>query len=381
MDQLPELQARLSGAMEEHGLWPADSPWVRPAMETFPRHVFAPSRLWNWDGQAYVPVDRDADPTQWESLVYAGPGDSTITQVTDGLPSSSLSCEDVVADMLDSLMLEPGQRTLELGAATGRNARLLAERTGPGRVTTVECDPQLASTAAVNLAATGGGVEVIAGDGTLGAPGIGQVLRVISTFAVDEVPWSWVEQTQPGGRIVTPWGRLGHVALTVGSDGQSATGWMQGLATFMPARGIGQGVAWEHAHDAQPLAEEGPFARDLGLLHRDANLLFALRVIAPDIRVRTAAVDGAINAWLHDGRTSWAMVKPGDGGSAVAQQGGPRRLAAELESAWREWEDIGAPGLYEFGMTRTLDHQYIWAFHPETGPRWSSNDARPLRVA
>ncbi|MGW7641843.1 protein-L-isoaspartate O-methyltransferase [Streptomyces decoyicus] len=380
MDHLSDLQARLQRTMEARGLWPADSPWVRPAMESFPRHLFAPDRLWTWNGHAYVPVDRATDPKAWAELVYGDPAESTITQVSDGLPTSSLSCEDVVADMLDSLMLEPGQPTLELGAATGRNARLLAERAGPDLVTTVEYDPQLAAAAAANLAATGGAVEVVTGDGALGAPGAQRALRVISTYAVDEVPWTWVEQTLPGGRIVTPWGRLGHVALTVAPDNHSAKGWIQGLATFMPARGTDQGLTWEQVRHAHQGTEEGPFTRDLRVLHQDASLLFALRVIAPDIRVRTSLADGAVTAWLHDGRTSWAIVTSDEGG-ALAQVGGARHLAAELEAAWDEWEHAGAPGLYDFGMTRTKDAQYIWALDAETGPRWSTADDRPLRVA
>ncbi len=103
-------------------------------------------------------------------LLYAGPYESTITQVTDGLPTSSLSCESVVADMLDSLMLQPDHTTLELGTATGRNARLLAAQAGPGRVVSVEYDPQPAETATANIEATGGGVEIRVGDGDLGAP-------------------------------------------------------------------------------------------------------------------------------------------------------------------------------------------------------------------
>ncbi|MFI0220471.1 protein-L-isoaspartate O-methyltransferase [Streptomyces lydicus] len=382
MEELSELQARLARIMDERGLWPADSPWVRPAMETHVRHLFAPDRLWTWDGEAYICVDRAAAPEAWADLVYADPADSTITQVTDGLPTSSLSCEEVVADMLDSLMLEPGQPTLELGAATGRNARLLAERAGPGLVTTVECDPLLAAAAAANLAGTGGGVDVVTGDGAVGAPQRRRFVRVISTFAVDEVPWAWVEQTSPGGRIVTPWGRLGHVALTVAPDGQSATGWVQGLATFMPARGTDQGLEWDQVRGGRLPATEGLFTRDLQKLHQEASLLFALRVIARDIRVRTTTDEGMVTVWLHDGRTSWAVIESGqDSGPAVARQGGPRRLAAELDAAWEGWADAGAPELYDFGMTRTQDEQYIWAFDPVSGPRWSTADAHSLRAA
>ncbi|MGW6507452.1 hypothetical protein ACWGCP_07840 [Streptomyces niveus] len=49
--------------------------------------------------------------------------------------------------MLDSLLLEPGHRVLELGTGTGRNAALPAWRAGGGRVTSVEVDGELAERA------------------------------------------------------------------------------------------------------------------------------------------------------------------------------------------------------------------------------------------
>ncbi|WP_446041523.1 hypothetical protein [Streptomyces sp. SID1121] len=130
MDSWDKRRRGLAAEMDRRGDWPVRSPWVRRAADAVPRHVFAPDRLWRWDGQAYVPVDRDDDPDGWSAVVYGGPDDAAVTQVTDGLPSSSLSCEAVVADMLDSLLLEPGHRVLELGTGTGRNAALLAWRAG-----------------------------------------------------------------------------------------------------------------------------------------------------------------------------------------------------------------------------------------------------------
>ncbi|MFI2030108.1 methyltransferase domain-containing protein [Streptomyces buecherae] len=371
--RLRRRQNRLANAMASEGLWPADSPWVRPAMRALPRHAFAPDRLCAWTGHAYAPVDRAATPGRWADLVYGGPYDSTVIQVTDGFPSSSLSCEAVVADMLDSLMLEPGHVALELGAATGRNAALMAHGVGPdGRVTTIEADPRLSDLARHNVSAAGARVTVLTGDGTRGAPAHGRFHRVMATYAVDLVPWAWVEQTRPGGRIVAPWGRLGHVALTVAADGRSASGWMQGLATFMPSRGTDQGRPWETVRGAAPPDEETPMARDdLALLHTDANLLFALRVALPDVRVRTEAPpDRRAIAWLHDGHSSWATIVSPAAGPALAYQGGPRRLAAELDAAWRDWRQAGSPTVYDFGMTRTREEQHVWSGDPVTGRRW-----------
>lgn len=183
------------------------------------------------------------------------PSDSdaaAVTQVIDGLPSSSLSCEALVVDMLDSLLLEPGHRVLELGTGTGRNAALL------------------------------------------GSP--------LSRW----MP-SW-----PGGRIVTPWGRLGHVALTVAEDGRSATGWMQGLAQFMPARGTGRArVSYQEVRAAAggPVGAVRPVGRRLEPLRDDIHLRFAVRVALPDVQIKTAEDDDGLNAWLHDGG-SWAALSP-----------------------------------------------------------------------
>ncbi|MER7848454.1 methyltransferase domain-containing protein [Kitasatospora sp. NPDC096077] len=154
-----------------------------------------------------------------------------------GLPSSSLPAPAVVADMLDSLRLEPGHRVWDIGTGQGWTAALAAWRTGPGRVVSTEVDAGLADFARGRLAAAGLDVQVVTGNASGGGlPGGGQVDRLHATYAVEAVPWAWVEAVRPGGRLVYPWGRLGHVALTVADDGKSATGWVQGLAQFMADR-------------------------------------------------------------------------------------------------------------------------------------------------
>ncbi|MFC9222343.1 methyltransferase domain-containing protein [Streptomyces hygroscopicus] len=365
-----QLRAALDAAMDQRGAWPDRAPWIRQAVGAVPRHRFAPDQLWHWDGRAYVPVGRGADPERWAVEVYGSPDTAAVTQISDGLPSSSLSCQAVVVDMLDSLLVEPGQRVLELGTGTGWNAALLSHRAGPGQVVSVEVDAELVAAAAERLTTAGANVAVHLGDGSTGWPMGAPYDRVISTYAVDRVPWAWIEQTRPGGRIVTPWGRLGHVALTVADDGRSASGWVQGLATFMPVRGTGRARDFAQVRGDGPAADERPVTRDLTPLQADWHLRFALRVALPEVQVTLAEDDDGLNAWLHDGASSWAVLSAIGDGRTSAAQGGPRRLADELEAAWDEWLRLGEPELYDYGLTVEPDGQYAWCRDADTGRRW-----------
>jgi protein-L-isoaspartate O-methyltransferase len=366
---LEAWRQQLADAMEQRGDWPGRSPWIRHAVTALPRDTYAPNRLYDWDGHAYQSVDRDAEPERWARLLYADPDAAAITQVTDGLPTSSLSCQAVVVDMLDSLLLEPGHRVLELGTGSGWNSALLARRAGPGMVTSIEVDPVLADTARPRLP----DVDVQVGDGAKGSPAGAPYGRVISTYAVDRIPWAWVEQARPGGRIVTPWGHLGHVALTVAADGRSASGWVQGLAQFMAARAdLTHGRGYSEVRGDRDPASEQAVGRDLAALRDNQHLRFALRVAASDLRIATAVDSDGVNAWIHDGASSWAALSAVGGGRTLVHQGGSRRLADELEAAWEQWLELGSPELYDYGLTVTRDEQYAWAIDPESGPRWPS---------
>lgn len=367
--------------MEQRGCWPDRAPWIRRAVDALPRHWFAPDRLWRWDGHAYVAIDRGRDGARWAQEVYGGVDAAAVTEVTDGRPSSSLSCQAVVVDMLDSLLLEPGQRVLELGTGTGWNAALLDWRAGPGRVTSVEVDPDLAARARGRLDAVGAAVAVEVGDGASGWPQGAPYDGVVSTYAVDHVPWSWVAQTRPGGRIITPWGRLGHVALTVAADGWSASGWVQGLAQFMPARGADVAARdFRQVRGEGPPDDERPVVRELAPLRDDWHLRFALRVALPEVQITMAEDGDGLNAWIHDGASSWAVLAAQAGGKTLAYQGGPRRLTDELEAAWDAWLEHGRPELYDFGLTVTPDQQYAWAKDPRSGPRWPAQERQPPAI-
>ncbi|MEU3561514.1 protein-L-isoaspartate O-methyltransferase [Kitasatospora sp. NPDC006786] len=375
-------RAGLHTEMERCGAWPAGSPWLRDAFAVLPRDRFAPDRLWRWDGRSYVPIDRAEDRDRWAAELYSGVDAPAVTQLTGGLPSSSLSAPSVVADMLDSLRVEPGHRVWDIGTGQGWTAALSAWRAGPGRVVTTEVDEHLAAFARARLADAGLDVEAAAGDGTGGGvPGGGPVDRLHAAYAVETVPWSWVAAVRPGGRIVYPWGRLGYVALTVADDGAAAHGWVHGLAQFMgdrtgPAQpGTGPAAYAQVRGDAEPETRRALDRDPAGL--EDWHLRFALRVAVPEAVLFTEQRADGPAALVHDGDRSWAEIRPGTDGRPLLLQGGPRRLGDELLAAWSQWEDLGRPELYDYGITVTPDSQWAWQGAPDTGPRWPIGSPHP----
>jgi protein-L-isoaspartate(D-aspartate) O-methyltransferase len=203
-------------------------------LEAVPREHFIPDHVW----VDREPIDRATEPDRWLKAVYRD--EAIVTQFDDGRtewpdagdrPTCSASMPSVVAGMVDALRVSPGHSVLEAGTGTGYNAALLSEIVGAtGTVTTIEIDPTLAAAARDRLNAAGyQHVNTMVGDATHGAGSHPLYDRIIATMAVPlgRVPYAWVEQTRPGGVIVTPIradlasGPL--VRFTVGEDG-TATG-------------------------------------------------------------------------------------------------------------------------------------------------------------
>ena len=162
------------------------TPGVERAFRTVSRHEFLPGHPLE-DAYSRNPVVTQRAP--------------------DGSSTSSASSPNLVAQMLEQLRAEPGNTVLEIGAATGFNAALLASLTGPGgKVVTIEYDPGLAGQAAANLRRAGyHQVQVIAGDGALGHQEQGPYDRIIVTAEATDITAAWWDQLNPAdGRIVVP---------------------------------------------------------------------------------------------------------------------------------------------------------------------------------
>lgn len=162
---------------------------VEAAFRAVPRHLFVPEV---GSERAY----RD------EVIPIEVPGGGE--EVT-----SSASQPAIVAQMLEQLAVEPGDRILEVGAATGYNAALMAHLVGEGgHVVTVEIEEPLARRASESLAAVlaegFGSVEVVNADGGLGHPQGAPYDRIIVTAAAPDIVPAWREQLAPRGRLVLP---------------------------------------------------------------------------------------------------------------------------------------------------------------------------------
>ncbi len=232
------------------------TPQVEAAFRTVPRHLFLPG------------VDL--------KTAYA-PQQVVTKRADDGTAVSSASSPNLVAEMLEQLDVAPGHRVLEIGAATGINAALLAELVGPtGTVVTIELDDDLAAGARAGLAAAGyPQVKVICGDGALGHPTLAPYDRIIVTAGAWDIVSAWWQQLALGGRLVVPLrlhgsGLTRAIALDLQAPGRM-TSTSATVCGFVPLRGTA-----EQAESVLPLADDVALHLDAGDLPDEAALGQAL---------------------------------------------------------------------------------------------------------
>lgn len=123
--------------------------------------------------------------------------------------SQTISAPSMIAIMMESLDLAPGQRVLEIGAGSGYNAALVAEVIGrKGEIVTMERISQLADFAEANLKKTGyEWVKVVVGDGTCGYLNGAPWDRILVTACAPELPKPLIEQLKVGGKLGAPVGQ------------------------------------------------------------------------------------------------------------------------------------------------------------------------------
>jgi protein-L-isoaspartate(D-aspartate) O-methyltransferase len=156
------------------------SPATVAAMRAVPRHEFVPDRH---RGDAY---------------------DDRPLPIGDG---QTVSAPHMVATMVETLSLSPGERVLEVGTGCGYHAAVTSEVVGADGVYTVEVSDRLAGAARERLDRLGyGAVSVRTGDGATGWPEHAPYDAAYLTCAAPDFPDAVLDQVRERGRLLAPLG-------------------------------------------------------------------------------------------------------------------------------------------------------------------------------
>ncbi|MGC0312151.1 ATP-grasp peptide maturase system methyltransferase [Kitasatospora acidiphila] len=370
------LRAALAQQLAADG-YLTDPAW-RAAVEAVPREVFVSEYFREIAGSfptAYEPVTEGGDRrlqtvygnqtliTQLDGRLRPGDTDGPAT----GSPSSSSTLPSLVVQMWHQLDVQPGHRILEIGTGTGYSTALGAHRLGAENITSIEVDPGVAARAATSLKAAGFAPHLVVGDGLAGHRPEAPYDRLIATCAVRTLPYAWLHQVRPGGKILVTFSgwmfAYGLGLLTVTRPGEATGRFLPGHTSFMIAR----------PHDRPPRQNPALLPGDETSTCLDPAVLsswtgsWVAQLAAPSAE-RIGAGSQQILA-DHATGSQARTASDGDGGWTVTQRG-PLRLWDQVESAIHDWQHAGAPHQEQFGITITDHGQRVW-IGTEDGPGWN----------
>lgn len=295
----------------------------------------------------------DDDPDRWTLARREG--------AVTGVPTSSSSMPTIMAVMLEGLDVTDGQRALEIGTGTGYNAGLLSHRLGDRNVSTVDIDATLVRAARTTLASIGYLPECAVADGERGYAASAPYDRVLCTCAVSRIPLAWLEQTRPGGLVLTALNRPiggGLVRLVAGENATGRGGMLAQDGRFMPMR--------RHRADDVTALLDGhgdpvsrrPTALPLSTVLDPAGAFeFFVGVEIPGVAVAPDPDGGEACYLVHPDR-SWVRYRADDG-ACVVEQGGTRPLWDLVEHAYERWRWLGEPARQDFGVEVSPDGQFF----------------------
>ncbi|MFD9164629.1 ATP-grasp peptide maturase system methyltransferase [Streptomyces sp. NPDC059558] len=349
------------------------APWRR-AVEAVPRHEFL-------NNGYFERVDAPGRPTAWTPVMPSSPSwlescysdRSLVTQIAGTivpgdlrgeitrLPTSSSTLPSLVVRMLEDLQVEDGHRLLLVGAGTGYSSGLACHRLGSDLVVTVEVDRDVAADARNALARCGFAPTVVVGDGLAGWKDGGAYDRIVAYCGTITVPPEWVDQTKPGGIILTTvggWMYSSELArLTVTEEGTAKGRFLDGRNSFMLAR----------PQTPPPLgllpdldqADERPTNLGADALD-DWDTRFVAQLAAPRAQRLTLDRGGRTQHVLIDvDAGTWAALHQDERGRWLVRQGGRDRLWERIADHVTRWRRDGSPGLERFDISVTPEAQTI----------------------
>ncbi|MFJ8142732.1 protein-L-isoaspartate(D-aspartate) O-methyltransferase [Streptomyces sp. NPDC096013] len=321
-----------------------ESRWYGP-LATTPRHVFVP-RWWARGNQAWELRDSPADAEIWMRTAYTdrtlvtriGPVHADQAEpgatVEMGSPTSSSTLPGLVVTMYRHAMIADDSRVL-VTTGTGYGTALMCRRLGDDRVTSVDVDPYVVTTATERLDSIGLHPRTAVADLTAHLPG--EYDRIVSTVSVRPVPASWLTALRPGGRLVTT---LAGTGLIVTAD-KSEDGGATGRVTPDPAGFMRTRHGDDYDQDTDELWGKVQEAEGESVTTSRYPLLYVpdswevmsmLALTTPGIDHRTTTAGDTRTVWMLHPDGSWARASAASFlDSPTVHQGGPRRLWDELE--------------------------------------------------
>ncbi|WP_030573458.1 ATP-grasp peptide maturase system methyltransferase [Streptomyces aureocirculatus] len=382
-DTAPQRRA-LADRLTQAGVL-TDPGW-RAAVESVPRELFLhPGVFLPAPGGRWQPVTAaGTEPQEWAQLAYR---DESLTTQLDGhltadkatgpvpgSPTSSSTTPVTVVDMLEKLQVADGHQVLEIGTGTGYSCALLCSRLGEDNITTVEVDANVAARADAALEAAGFSTWTVTADGLLGHPRRAPYDRVIATCAVRRIPYTWIQQTKPGGIILATVGGswlygTGLAKVTVAGDG-TARGSIIARSSFMQARSQAQTPIAGDLSARTAYADSERKSQLSPLLLEEWMPAFLAQLASPGAHLTQARTsEGDLSVYLFDpDRESFASFTQHTHVWTV-RQGGPVPLWDTIEQALTAWQDAGSPDITTVQMHITQEsHTYWIAGHPAL--RW-----------
>lgn len=282
--------------------------------------------------------------------------------------ASSTSMPGVMTRMLESLDVHDGHDVLEIGTGTGYNAALLSHRLGDQHVASVDIETGLVDLAQARLARIGYQPTLVATDGAGGLLDRAPHDRIVGTCSVSSVPWPWIEQLRPTGKLLVDV-KLGPLAgnlVLLCSDGERAEGRFDPTyASFMPMRHTEPGKPQPMRSDDDGPVRERSTALDIVRPWEHGIVWFLAHHALPEgtrFSLRSDETEGPpCHNVLSSPDGSWCEVRAAaEGGIRDVREAGRHRLWEIVEEAHDRWARLGKPGWERFGYTVTRSLQWVW---------------------
>ncbi|MFE0055400.1 protein-L-isoaspartate O-methyltransferase family protein [Streptomyces sp. NPDC059003] len=272
--------------------------------------------------------------------------------VTGGRITSMSSTMSMSAEMLAELGLEHGRSYLDLGSGSGVTGAVACGICGPDRVTLLDRDPHLTDALRERLALLGYRPHILTGDGYGGCPANAPYERILSGFAVESVPLSWVDQLARDGRLLTTittrspsWpgraivertkkGRIEGTLRAVGNGHRPAHG-LNWLSVLGHRQRIAAEPGQRRSTTLAPPAKTGH------------GMWLALDYLAPGLVRDYKAEHLTLVAPDED---SWVVVRPAPGGGWIAASVGERPIWDQVEEVHARWVAAGKPSSYRLDI-------------------------------